>query len=983
MHPVCTACGHRCGSGDALEEHISLAHPRLPLPASHRSSQPYTGPAKFYELEEALKGAVKTYRHDPPQFIDPNHLNDHLNPAIGEILNAEAKKLRAVKWSLCVEATLIARSKMTLSNIHVLSFTQIHYQMAPTQDVITAAFEKIKDTIENVEIKGSGWSLYSIDHVDINIVKYVPLAGTSYMALPKFLAGKEKHSLINPRNTDDCCFRYAVMAALHWKEFEDYETRCNPESYARFIPLYDFSVVGNETTIDGKGLRAFERANRLSLNVFGCEDKTIFPIYVSDNDQSHPVDLLYISNGTNAHYVAITSLHGLVAATTGDYHELCRRCLQRFNTRDKLEKHLAECQQHSPATVAFAPYGEQIEFRNVHRQLRVGAVVYGDFESLLIPGEGNVLQRHRACSAAGMLVSDYDHVPAKRFLKRVSTTENHDVAADDPANDSDELTSNQLVVDFVKFTVDCAQTFYDSCRKKLQMTDDDKRAFACATKCHICGGDYVDGDVRTRDHDHWSGAYRGSAHSRCNLSLRVTKRLPVFFHGLRNYDGHLILKALASQNFVSDIAVIPLNMHNYISFSLKVQLQRTTDENGEPIQLPGDPQGEPSMEIAFLDTCSFLGGSLANVATTLDACPILEKEMRSANPLSHLLKQGRDTETATRLLKRKGTLPYDYLDSAKKFDETSLPERDRFYSILHDEGVSNEDYAHAQNVWSEFRLRNLGEYTDLYLATDCILLADCFEKFRQMGVSAYGLDPAHYLTAPSLALDACLKLTGATIDPVYDAEMHLFIERGIRGGLAQISQRLAKANNAQAAISPFDISLHEPTSFLIYLDMNNLYGTVMVKNLPYGDLQWVSDCNVRALIRDYRDTDSVGYLIEVDLDYPSELHDAHNDLPLAPERMRAPGISPLTAEQIQSATGVKYRPTEKLIAHLGPRRRYVVHIAALQYYLSLGMQLVGHGRVLRFSQSPWIRPYIELNTSLRQVATSDFERDFYKLMNNS
>ncbi|XP_067205324.1 uncharacterized protein [Linepithema humile] len=236
------------------------------------------------------------------------------------------------------------------------------------------------------------------------------------------------------------------------------------------------------------------------------------------------------------------------------------------------------------------------------------------------------------------------------------------------------------------------------------------------------------------------------------------------------------------------------------------------------------------------------------------------------------------------LLTRKGVFPYEYIDSVDKLREICLPPCESFYSLLTGETVSESDYAHATNVWQTFSIETLGQYSDLYLKTDVLLLADIFQNFRNTCIKSYGLDLAQYYTLPGYTWDAMLKHTGIKFELLTDIDMVLFVERGIRGGLSQCSNRYAHANNKY--MSSYDPS--KPSSYLMYFDVNNLYGWAMCQPLPYTDFQWVE--NVASFdVMSVASDSAIGYVLEVDLAYPMNLHDAHNDLPFCPTRDKPPG----------------------------------------------------------------------------------------------
>ena len=276
-----------------------------------------------------------------------------------------------------------------------------------------------------------------------------------------------------------------------------------------------------------------------------------------------------------------------------------------------------------------------------------------------------------------------------------------------------------------------------------------------------------------------------------------------------------------------------------------------------------------------------------------------------------------------------------------------------------EEKVSEKDFEHAQKVWREFKLKNMGEYHDLYLKTDVLLLADVMENFRKLCEENYELDPAHFFTVPGMAWDAMLKITGIKLELLEDVDMLLMIEKGIRGGISNSFKRYAKANNR--FMKDFDPA--EKSSFIVYLDANNLYGWAMSKPLPVGGFEWMNEKELKNWER-FVDKEGIGCILEVDLEYPVELHDFHNDFPLAPER--------LTLGKV-----------EKLTQNLRDKEKMVLHGENLKLYLSLGMKLKKIWRGLKFAEKDFMKGYIELNTALRAQADNDFKKALFKLMNNS
>ena len=240
-----------------------------------------------------------------------------------------------------------------------------------------------------------------------------------------------------------------------------------------------------------------------------------------------------------------------------------------------------------------------------------------------------------------------------------------------------------------------------------------------------------------------------------------------------------------------------------------------------------------------------------------------------------------------------------------------------------------------------------------------VLLANEYEAFRDTCLRYYKLDPAHFYTSPGLAWKACLKHTGIKLELLTDPDMLLMFERGIRGGITQAVRKYASANNKYMG-DKFDPK--SESSYLQYLDANNLYGWAMSQPLLAGGFKWV-DVNPKEISKLATRTDK-GYVLEEDVSYPKELHNPHNDLPFMCERMEINGV-------------------EKLVPNLRDKKNYVIHIQALNQALQHRMRLDGIHRAIEFDQSPWLKTYIDFNTQLRKAATNDFEKDFFKLMNNS
>ena len=226
----------------------------------------------------------------------------------------------------------------------------------------------------------------------------------------------------------------------------------------------------------------------------------------------------------------------------------------------------------------------------------------------------------------------------------------------------------------------------------------------------------------------------------------------------------------------------------------------------------------------------------------------------------------------------------------------------------------------------------------------------------------YELDPAHFLSLPGLAWQACLKKTNVKLELLTDYDMLLMVEEEIRGGVCNTIHRHAKANNKYMR----NYNENKESSYIQYLDANSLYGWAMCKKLPVNGFKWVKDTSKidEDFLKNYDEDSDTGYILEVDVKYSKKLHDLLSDMPFLPERM-------------------EIKKCKKLVCNLHNKKKYVVHIRSLNQALNHGLILKKVHRIIEFNQEAWLKSYIEMNTELRKMAENDFEKDFFNFMNNA
>ena len=900
------------------------------------------------ERSRALRGKVKSYEVPIFHSYDASLQLNNTKKEIFKLLKKLLKDKRGFKFNATLNVRLSKRTENGViyrePYFNAGPFTVINSDQI--SESIDNAIEKILELIAGWLSEGSGWVFELVLSHNINIVSYFPLRGTSYIKLPEELCHPMK-TLVNPKNEDNRCFLWCHNRYLNpLKVHPERITKADRES----VKKLDYTGVTFPVTLSD--MKKIEKQNQININVFGWHSGSgggkgmAYPIRISETNFTDHLELLWIEEGEKSHYVLIKNFNQFMTSFTKHVGRkyFCLRCLHCCSSARVLENHKQDCLAiNGTQAIKMPEAGSKIYFKNHKKMLPVPFVIYADFEAITEkidgcqPSDGqsytSTYQSHKACSYGYKLVCRYD----KRYSKPVEIYRGEDCI-------------EKFIMKMLSEVKDCQRIVREQFQKPLVMTDKNERDYQNSTKCHICKikfNEQKPSKQKVRDHCHITGKYRGAAHSDCNLKLAISAEkleIPVIFHNLKGYDCHFIMQKigdLVRQDVNIDVGVIASNFEKYIGFRL-------------------------GNHLTFIDSFSFMSQSLDRLSSNL------------SDDAFFYSKKAFPNDDQFRLIKRKGVYPYDYMDSFQRFSERSLPRIEDFYSILNDTNISESDYSHAKRVWSAFQIKDLGDYHDLYLRTDVLLLADVFENFRSTCLKYYGLDPCHYYSAPGLSWDALLKMTWINLDLITDLDQQLFIEKGMRGGISTITHRHAVANNKYMK----DYNPEVESSYIMYLDANNLYGWAMSKSLPFKDFKWLPPEDF--ILDNYTDYTRKGVILEVDLEYPEELHHLHNDYPLAPEKILvSDDMLSKYCKDLKDSENISSGRVHKLVPNLRNKEKYVLHYRNLQLYLSLGMKLTKIHRVLEFTQKPWMKRYIDFNTEKRKMAKNSFEKDFFKLMNNS
>ena len=511
----------------------------------------------------------------------------------------------------------------------------------------------------------------------------------------------------------------------------------------RYTNNYNWS--GLEFPVAINKINEFEKNNNISINVLGIKEQKPYICRKLKYNNPKNVNLLLIIDGEKRHYTVIKSLSRLLGSSNSKHkrkQHFCLNCLQGFHSEESRDNHFEYCKDNEAVRIEMPKEGSFVEFHNGQNQFKVPFTMYADFEAILKPKVLIELDPEKSC-----IKEINQHIPSSFCV-------NSKFAYGEVENPLKLYRGENCVEVFCNYIENKAKRLYHMFPEKPMkpLTSEQWKEFKWARKCHICFKGFQEDNPKVRDHCHYTGQYQGPAHRNCNLRYKIPSFIPIVFHNLSRCDAHLFVRELGKKFDKSKIGVIAENKKKYISFNVDVVVDKYLDKEGK--------EKERKIQIRFIDSIRFMASSSDALSSNLvgvsemvcnlckDSCEITHideyyvahgkckkcysgysKRQLFVNSNFVNLSVSHDDEQF-RLLLRKGVYPYEYMSSWDKFEETKLPPKEAFHSNLNMSDISKYDYEHAQKFWKEFKLNNLGEYHDLYLKTDVLLLSNVLEAFR-------------------------------------------------------------------------------------------------------------------------------------------------------------------------------------------------------------------------------------------------------------
>ena len=543
-----------------------------------RTKKPVSLPrTKIEQTDKALKGYTKSYEINIKNNKDPLMQLQNTRKAVAYHITSVLKSMKGLKFveTLRVTFTKISDSEIVYKTAYFNSPPQTIINDLEIAKSLQVSKQNILNQIAKWISEGSGWTVESVENHYLNVVKYQPMRGSSYIKLHTDLRNSAK-GLINMKNDkDNECFRWCHIR--HLNPQDKYPQRIKKVD-KQFIENLNYS--GIEFPVTTKQYNKIEKQNKININVFGYEDRQPYPIYVSKEKYEDCMNLLLITETENKHYMLIKDFNKLMYNQTkhkGRKH-FCMYCLQCFSSERVLTNHKENCIQVNGTQAIKMPTKDDniLKFNNFHKQLPVQFVIYADFEAIVKKVHGckpnndksytEAYQTHEDCGYGYKVVCCYSN----KYSKPVQIYRCENAVYE----------FMEKMLGEVKY---CKNIMKKEFNKPLKMTDDDELCFKLSDKCHICNNKYTDKDIRVRDHCHITGKYRGSAHQECNLKLRIKPeeiKIPVIFHNLRGYDSHFIMQEIEAivkkhtyknkkgEDKQMNINAIPNNTEKYLTFTL-------------------------------------------------------------------------------------------------------------------------------------------------------------------------------------------------------------------------------------------------------------------------------------------------------------------------------------------------------------------------------------------------------------------------------
>ena len=527
--------------------------------------------------------------------------------------------------------------------------------------------------------------------------------------------------------------------------------------------------------------------------------------------------------------------------------------------------------------------------------------------------------------------------------------------------------------------------YFKNTKKDNIMTKKDEEDYRNYDICRFCEKEIITDKVG--DHCHLTGKYRGSAHSKCNITVTENQSnfLPFIFHNFSNYDCHMFFKKLVDKkNNKVKFDIIPKTNEEYIPVTYGcirfIDSYRLLSSGLDSLVKTLVDNSHKTMKnlkeeiVVNEDILDFVNKILEEDKTIKDLKKDYPNEINKLEE-AHLNYMGENDLKILRsgfpdkwkYLTKKLAYPYEYFNSIDDYQKPvdNLEKKD-FFSKLKNKCPDDEEIERTKEIIKRFDIKNGEELAEIFLKSDVLLSACVFEKFIKVSINEFKINLLYCVSLPGYTWQCGLKYTGKNLQTLQDIDMILLLENNIRGGISSVmGDRYVKSDENKK---------------ILHIDANNLYGHSMSEPLPYDEIKFDQNVNLEDILN-FPDDSDIGYFVEADLIYPDNIKEKTKNFPFTPVNKKI--ILDNFNDYMKEFKPDTYIQTSKLICDSSDKKNYLVHYRMLKFYVRHGMIIDKVHNIISFKQSRWLEKYINFNTQKRNQAVNDFEKDLYKLLKNA
>ena len=989
----CPLCESILNNADAYLEHFLQYHPTQPI---------------FYEVQSAFQSRVLNFARNITGVNSLEEAFEITQQQIIKIVRYYIKESDGIRFAAFPYARFIKRNPVTglvEDRIHIPlrpRFTNVLYRSHTKRlkgylKLMRSKWLVLQDGFES---NGSGWVYEGCDQMRLEIrqvhmhggglesedsdtgssdsseeeVKGMHRNKRKIEYLKLCLGAKRYECIRDPPNIGvDKCFTSCVALGMI-KEKNLVNLSDDKLTLSTIVKKYvrHYIVEPKSYPVTLSAIAAFEKSNRhqhLKINVFGLRpDGEVKPLHVgvvTKKVKQIIINLLLVVDIFTKirHYFLITDHKKFLSYNHGRRQAayFCPYCLKRFSKEKYLDNHSQTCHTQRGQKLVF-PEEKYLDFKQYKKRFISPISGFVDFEANMKITDN--VSETADCYACGKGQKGCVHKTIPIFEHVVSGYSMLFVDYHDQRLFERYYAGDDDVMAHFFSDLKCAQQYLvpllSANRNNIWINDEAEHKFNNTHVCHICEHGHFAPEGRwmpVRDHSHYyfdDPRDYAKAHSCCNMLCRSTQtKITIYIHNL-TYDQHYLIKGQApmrDQGEKFSMSGIPNNTESFKSLTIN--------------------------DFVFVDSLLFLNRSLDELVDVLQTSDKVSN-VDSFQLLDIFWTRPLSSEEKKLLLK-KSTFPYEYFRSHQEMlDHTHFPPPEAFSSVLKDTArPSQEVYDQAKKIFEKFEMKSMAEFAQFYNRLDVYLLACVVNKFKSLIRTEFGLDMNQYVSLPQTIFDYTKWLN--RFDPMEhmpDPEMVLFCEQNIRGGISYVAKRYAKQDDRE-------------NNSILYLDACNLYGHSQQQLLPHSNYRWLSDDEKKQI--DWLtvpEKEETGYIVEADLEYPPEVHAEFSNMPFLVnhEVITYDNLSNYARDfltQLNGRKAAKRYAESKLVGSFYKKHRYVLHFRNLKQCLINGIKLCGVHRVLAFTQKYIFKPFIDQMTEKRKKSATAFEKDFYKLSNNS